>query len=42
MEIMGNIGGGIGLYYNKDYENKRGVKFRIEKYVNKQKNKNSF
>lgn len=37
MEIMGNIGGGIGLYYGKHYENKRGVKFKILDYVNKQK-----
>lgn len=37
MEIMGNIGGGIGLYYGKQYENKRGVKFKILEYVNRQK-----
>lgn len=37
MEIMGNIGGGVGLYYGKVYENKRGVKFKILEYVNRQK-----
>lgn len=37
VEIIGNVGGGIGLYFNKYYENKRGVKFKIVEYLNKQR-----
>ena len=38
-EIIGIIGGGIGLFYGRTYENKRGVKFKVVEYLGKQKTK---
>lgn len=42
MEIIGNLGVGTGLYYNKYYENVRGVKFKIVRYESKKKTRIMF